>query len=935
MRKRLVFSFAVSLLAAMPHAYSQSATDLFPQGQGQNQGQNNVDCSDPANANSAACSGAALEQQGTANYGLGLGAGTGERNVPLGSPLSTRTYTDLGITGNNQQRTNLPSTVPAPPEPLTEFQKFVAGTTGEVLPIFGADLFRYVPTTFTPIEQIPVTPDYVIGAGDVLRIRVWGQINFNADVRVDRSGSIYLPQVGTIHVAGLPFSSLDQHLRTEIGRVYRNFDLTVDVGQTRSIQVYVVGQARRPGAYTVSALSTLVNALFSSGGPSSQGSLRDIQLKRNGQAVTHFDLYDLLVNGDKSKDVQLQPGDVIFIPPAGPQVALTGSVRRPGIYELLDDKTTIQQLLSYAGGTSAVAADARISVDRIAGGHAREAMEVAFNATGLGTTLRDGDVLRVLSIPAKYEKTVTLRGNTANPGRFAWHEGMKLSELIPDKSSLITRDYYWRRAQLGLPTPEFQPYVSGPVQYQPARPVDLQSRQAYQEWQIQNRFQQLPNGQYAVIAPSPGQLQEQSGQPGQAKSAAEQYPYSQGSVYMQHEQQYTGLLPPTQGTNTQSGGSDVFQNQNLQQQQQQSSSNPSQYQSPNEAINTAQIAGSGSLSGRRVVTQNTASAVRKNDVTLSAPEIDWDYAVIERMDPQTLRTSLVPFNLGKLVLEHDPSQDLTLQPGDVVTVFSQADLRVPLERQTKFVRLEGEFVGSGIYSVKPGETLRQLVARAGGLMPGAYLYGSEFTRESTRVLQQQRLDEYVQTVELETQRGVLAGTSSAASAQDVASAQAAQGSARDLLSRLHQLRATGRIVLRIRPDATGVDSLPDMPLEDGDVFVVPPRPSTVNVVGAVYDQNSFLFTPQRRVGDYLKLAGGPNRDADKKHMFIIRADGSVVSRTVNSGLWGNTFEAARIYPGDTIVVPEKTFRPTLLRGILDWSQLFSQLALGAAAISVI
>ncbi|HEX3438620.1 MAG TPA: polysaccharide biosynthesis/export family protein, partial [Pseudacidobacterium sp.] len=488
MRKRLVLSLAVSLLATVPQLYSQTS-DVLGQTQGQT-GQG-VDCSDPANATSSSCA-SDLNQNafGLGNYGQ---AGqTGERNVPSGSPLNTRTYTDLGISANATQRTTLQQGfISLPPEPLTEFQKFVAGTTGEVLPIFGADLFRNVPSTFAPLDQVPVTPDYLIGAGDALRIRVWGQINFNADVRVDRTGSIYLPQVGTIHVAGLPFSSLDQHLRSEIGRVYRNFDLTVDVGQVRSIQIFVVGQARRPGSYTVSALSTLVNALFASGGPSSQGSLRHIQLKRQGKIVTDFDLYDLLVNGDKSKDVQLLPGDVIFIPPAGPQVALTGSVRHPAIFELLDEQTTVQQLLSYAGGASAVAADSRISVDRAAGRQARAAMEVAFDATGLGTPLRDGDVLRVFSIPAKYDKTVTLRGNTANPGRFAWHEGMKLSELIPDRESLITRDYYWRRAQLGLPTPEFQPYVAGPVQYQPSNPIDLQSRQAYQQWQMQNNFQRL------------------------------------------------------------------------------------------------------------------------------------------------------------------------------------------------------------------------------------------------------------------------------------------------------------------------------------------------------------------------------------------------------------------------------------------------------------
>jgi protein involved in polysaccharide export with SLBB domain len=461
------------------------------------------------------------------------------------------------------------------------------------------------------------------------------------------------------------------------------------------------------------------------------------------------------------------------------------------------------------------------------------------------------------------------------------------------------------------------------VQYQPSNSVDLQSRQAYQQWQMQNSLQRLPNGQYVSVPPDPGQIDQQ----GQPKTAVSEYPYAQGNLYLQG-QQYNPQA--------------VAQAEAQQQQQQQQGTNagsqtqlyPSQQTQP---LNPSQTSSSGSLGGRQgqVITENIAGATRKNDVKLSAPEIHWNYAVIERMDPATLKTSLVPFNLGKLVLEHDSSQDLTLQPGDVVTIFSQADIRVPLAQQTKFVRLEGEFINSGIYSVLPGETLRQLVIKAGGLSQGAYLYGSEFTRESTRVLQQQRIDEYVQNVDLETQRGVLAGTSSSASAQDVASAQAAISSSHELLNRLHQLRATGRIVLQIKPASTGADSLPDLSLEDGDIFTVPPRPATINVVGAVYDQNSFLFEQNRRVGDYLKMAGGPNRDADKKHTFIIRADGSVVSRTTNSGLWGNTFESAIMNPGDTIVVPEKTFRPTVLRGILDWSQLFSQLALGVAAISVI
>jgi len=313
-----------------------------------------------------------------------------------------------------------------PPEPPTEFQVFIQSTTGQMLPIFGAQLFRSVPSTFAPLDLAPVPLDYRIGPGDELRIRVWGQVNFQIDARVDRSGEIFLPQVGEVHVADLPSSDLNGHLREAIGRVYHNFDLTVDVGQIRSIQVYVTGQARRPGVYTISSLSTLVDALFSSGGPSAQGSVRHIQLRRGGALITDFDLYDLLIHGDKSKDVKLQSEDVLFIPPVSAQAAVVGSVRNPAIYELRSNES-LSELLAEAGGISSTASDARYSIERIDNHRERHAMEVASDASGLATPLADGDLVRVYSIVPVYRRTVILRGNTANPGRFAWHPGMRRS----------------------------------------------------------------------------------------------------------------------------------------------------------------------------------------------------------------------------------------------------------------------------------------------------------------------------------------------------------------------------------------------------------------------------------------------------------------------------------------------------------------------------
>jgi protein involved in polysaccharide export with SLBB domain len=301
-----------------------------------------------------------------------------------------------------------------------------------------------------------------------------------------------------------------------------------------------------------------------------------------------------------------------------------------------------------------------------------------------------------------------------------------------------------------------------------------------------------------------------------------------------------------------------------------------------------------------------------------------------------LRTRLVPFDLGKLVLNHDPSQDLELQANDVVSIFSEADIRVPIAEQTKLVRLSGEFVHAGVYSAQPGETLRHLVERAGGFTPNAYLYGSQFTRESTRAIQQAGIDQYLQNLNLQIQRGSLAlAAAPASSAQSLASGAAAQSSARDLLAQLSQIRATGRIVLQFKPESTGLSAIPDILIENGDSFIVPSVPNGINVIGAVYDQNSFLYTPERRLGSYLLMAGGPNGDADRKHEFVIRADGEVISHERANGLWGNEFSSLRINPGDTIVVPERSFRPTALRSVLDWSQLFSQFALGAAALSII
>jgi protein involved in polysaccharide export with SLBB domain len=332
--------------------------------------------------------------------------------------------------------------------------------------------------------------------------------------------------------------------------------------------------------------------------------------------------------------------------------------------------------------------------------------------------------------------------------------------------------------------------------------------------------------------------------------------------------------------------------------------------------------------------QINPQAARRTVVRLTAPDVDWSYAVIERMDPATLKTTLVSFDLGKLVLQHEAAQDLELQPGDVVSVFSQSDIHVPIAEQTGFIRLEGEFIHSGTYSVRPGETLRSLVERAGGLTPNAYLYGSVFTRESTRVIQQRRMDETVQRMILQMQRGTLALASSP-TPQDQAGISAAQSTSRELIAQLQQVRATGRVVFAFKPDSTGTGIIPDISLENGDTFLVPSVPSTVNAVGAIFNQNSFLYRPEVKLGSYLQLAGGPNSDADKKHMFVVRANGAVISKESVKSAWGNEFLNLRLNPGDTIVVPDKAIKPSSLRAFMNYSQFLAQLTFSAAAATAV
>ncbi len=800
---------------------------------------------------------------------------------------------------------------PLEPVPLTGFQRLVAASVGRVLPIFGSSLFSNVPSTFAPVDRIPVTPEYVVGPGDELLVRLWGQVTFDGHLTVDRTGNIYIPQVGAVRVAGIPFARLTDFLRTRIAHSFRNFDLNVNMGQLRSVQIFVVGEAKRPGSYTVSSLSTLVNTLFAAGGPSPTGSLRNIQVKRGSQTVATFDFYDLLLKGDKSKDIQLLSGDVVFIPSVGPMVAIAGSVDTQALYEIKPD-STVQEVLRLAGGFSTLANNQQIRLERLTQTNSRAVLDVKLDPGGLATPVQDGDIIEVSPIVDRFKDVVTLRGNVADPRRFSWFAGMKISDLIPGKDALLTRDYWQQRNKLGLPVLDSTPDVR---RYAPDAPV------------AQLNGKGIAPAKSSLLLNAQGARDSDSNVYGRNEPTP--YDDSVNSPLQSGILATSGVTVSQQNNSSRASGDDILdqsidsssRNRAEGVQDGSSSGNP-----PNSASGTALSASVTGVSRRFPV---------RNTVVLTAPDVDWAYAVVERVNARDLTTQLISFNLGRLVLDGDQSQNLELQPGDIITIFSKADVRVPQSQQTKYVRLEGEFLAAGTYSVAPGETLRQLVSRTGGISANAYLYGSEFTRESTRVIQQQRLNEYASDLDRRIKLAEANAANNTLNPQDQIADIAALQNARDVAMRLRQLHASGRIVLNTKPDSKSVAEIPDIPLEDGDTFVVPQVPLSVDVFGSVYTQTSFLYDPHKRAEDYIRLAGGGRRTADTHRSYIVRADGSVISRQFSSTLFTGNFGATHMYPGDSVVVPESVDKRPLLRNLVDVATIVGQFGLGVAAINVL
>ena len=720
--------------------------------------------------------------------GAGVGYDLKDRPAPKPTPmhLSTTIETKVenkttnhigggGIGFGGPPEAVAPNFAPSALKFSYELSDLVQSSVGSTLPIFGTELFdgRSLQSALDPLT---VPADYRVGPGDELLIRAWGQIDIDFQGQIDRSGLVFLPKIGQIMVAGQKISDLKSLLNSHIAKQFKSFELTVTLGSLRQIQFYVSGFAKKPGIHTTESTATTLHGLLASGGPLPAGDFRRIELRRGDKVVAVVDAYKLLIDGDKTSDPPLLPGDVIFIPAAKGFVAVAGSVRRPAMYHLRDT-TMISDVLKFAGGLSLTQQKPTIRLERLKPG-GRQVENIDLSQAGADKPLQDGDILMVLPASPRFDQFITVRGNVSQPLRQPWTSGLRVSDILNPKDGLI-------------------------------RPA---------AWMQQN--------------------------------------------------------------------------------------------------GRANLMGLSDLS-------------RDTDFRRDFPDMEWDYAAIERIDPVSLSASVIPFNLAK-ALSKDAENDLQLMSGDTIVVFSKIDFKQPQEKKLKLVKVEGEVKAPGIYSVGLGETLSQVINRAGGLTTQAYIFGTIFSRESAKRDEAVRLKDATDRIEQDYFRYLASRSRNATTQEEGVVSTGEIESIKSLVGRLRTVQPEGRIPLNLSSSAAQYRDLPSILLEDLDSVVIPTKPATVTVVGSVFRQGSLLWNSTWTSQDYLNNSGGLRQHADSSGVVIFRADGTVRQQ----GGWLNG-ASSEINPGDTIVVPEDVQSSSWTRIFRDWSQIFYQLGLGGAAIKIL
>lgn len=735
------------------------------------------------------------------------------------------------------------------------FQRLPVNKVGaEGLKPFGYDMFDSVASGFLQLADIPVPAEHVVGPGDELNVQLYGSQNRIQRLVVSRDGTVSFPELGPIRVGGMRFTEARAAIQGRVSQQMIGVQANVTMGDTRSIGIQVQGEVRRRGSHTVPGLATMTTALYVSGGITEIGSLRQVQLIRQGRVVRTLDLYDQLMQGNTADDAMLQAGDVVFVPPVGQTVSVEGEVKRPAIYELRGE-TTAAALVQMAAGLTTEADPSRSSLNRVDEQFRRVVLDIDFRpGAGGNTVLRNGDALRVARLRPQIDSGVTIEGHVHRPGVVAWRDGMRLSDVLYSidelKPSADARYVLVRRESGADRRIEVlsADLVAALAQRGSAADIALQPRDRITVFD-------LSPGRDRIIKPILDELRLQS-----------------------------GLARPTEVVRVE-GRIKV----------------PGEYPlEPGMTISDLLRAGG-----------NLDSAAFGGQAELARYEVN---------EAGTRQTELISVNLAAL-LRGDATADIPLRPFDYLLIKETPDWT-----EQESVTLQGEVRFPGTYPIRRGETLHEVIQRAGGLTPRAFIKGSAFTRAYLRDNERKQKEQLIERL-----RGDLAAMSLQAAAADQATASQSLAASQSLLAQLQSAIPVGRMVIDL-PGllAAGKGSDKDIALRDGDLLVVPQERQEVTIIGEVQNATSHLFRSGLDRDGYIALSGGMTRKADKRQIYVVRADGSTVQ--MGNRLLRRGYDVA-MQPGDTIVVPVDTERMPALPLWQAVTSIIYNLAISVAAIN--
>lgn len=812
-------------------------------------------------------------------------------------------------------------------EVLTDDERFKP-KENELKP-FGYELFAGEPTTFMPSENAAVPDTYLIGRGDQLNINFYGKESESHEVVVDREGRISIPNLSPVQVAGLTFSEVKELIKAKVEQEVIGIKAFVSVGQLRSIRILVLGEAYKPGSYSVSSLTTVSHALFISGGVSDIASLRNIQVKRAGRVVANFDLYDLLIKGDSRSDIILKPGDVVFIPSVGSQVAVDGLVKRPAIFELKENENA-RDLLNMAGGLKPEAYAKKAVIERFNNHNRKEILSVDFTAKSVRYTPKDGDRIRFNPISSQYDNSISVVGAVARPGHYQWHEGKRISDVFTS-----VRGDMLPQADLGYGLLIREVNVAGDIdvyQFDIAQAIVKAPK---------HDLQLHENDKVLVFSRYEEKAVEELALSNLALTEAQQELQIKAKQWHEYQQQeferYIGVLDedPFEEDNKQknltlaqiakqrSGIEDkefepedyaLFSRHNL---LKPIKAKLKQQASVASAMKLVEINGHVTYPGVYPLTVNSGV----NELIMAAGGL-LESAYTEQAEITRIvandssKVEHIKFNLEKAILQEDGHNHI-LKSKDSLNVFS-----IPNWQENVKVELKGEVKFPGIYTIRRGETLTNLLARAGGFSEFAEENAAIFTRESIRLQEQKQLAKLSEDLRRDIAQKSFENS--------VGGTSLSYDEMNKLLTDLADVEAVGRLVIDLPLIVADKQSLV---LQNGDALYVPSKRDSISVIGEVNYSTSHLYKPGITYKDYITLSGGLKERADDERIYIIKANGSVV--IPDTGTWFAVNDAQVLEAGDTIVVP---LNSDYMDNLTLWStatQIVYQLGVAVAAISSI